>query len=233
MKIIDTFYGAYFDERARPLGFKLATALVCEKFTLILSSNEKKIFFCWLSRKELDDNNSLILGAQMMSFSAWMIVASHWHSNVMANKIVRIIATRWIVTFHYQIVLKVNSNVRDFLVAWVDLVDDVYFRDFDAMAIMTVVIGRMRKIAQRNQSAAHPMNLNVTMDVVYRWDGNATKNKIVTVVKMKRIAVTLEIQIVNVMMMNILVKTVDVSLKVGYVTVHQIVSVVRMNLTAM
>ena len=75
---------------------------------------------------------------------------------------------------------------------------------------MTVVTGQTRKIVQRNPSAVHQMNLNVMMDGAYHLDGNVIRNKIVTVVKMRKIAVTLEITIVNAMMMNILARIVDV-----------------------
>ena len=54
------------------------------------------------------------------------------------------------------------------------------------------------------------MNLNVMMDVAYHSDGNVIRNRIVTAVKMRKIAVTLEITIVNAMMMNIHARTVDV-----------------------
>ena len=76
--------------------------------------------------------------------------------------------------------------------------------------IMTVVTGQTKKIVQRNQSAVHQMNLNVMMDVAYHSDGNVIRNRIVTAVKMRKIAVTLEITIVNAMMMNIHARTVDV-----------------------
>lgn len=76
---------------------------------------------------------------------------------------------------------------------------------------MTAVTGLMKKIVQRSQSAVHPMNLNVMMDVAYHSDGNVIRNKIVTAVKMRKIAVTLEITIVNAMMMNIHARIVDAS----------------------
>lgn len=77
--------------------------------------------------------------------------------------------------------------------------------------ITTVVTGPTKKIVQRSQSVVHQMNLNVMMDVAYHSDGNVIRNKIVTAVKMRKIAVTLEIIIVNAMMMNILARTVAVS----------------------
>jgi len=71
------------------------------------------------------------------------------------------------------------------------------------------------------------------MDVAYHYDGNVIRNKIVTVEKMRKIAVTLETTIVNAMMMNIRARIVDVFSSLGYVMEHQTVNVVRMKLIAM
>ena len=98
---------------------------------------------------------------------------------------------------------------------------------------MIVVTGRMKKTVQRNPSAVHQTNLNVTMDVAYHYDGNVIRNKIVTVEKMRKIAVTLETTIVNATMMNIRARIVDVFSSLGYVMEHQTVSVVRMKLIVM
>jgi hypothetical protein len=169
----------------------------------------------------------------MTNFNVWTMLAYLWPSNVTANRIVMMEAMSWAATFHCQTVPKANLSAKECSAEWVVPVDAAFFSDSDAMETMTAVIGQMRKIAPRKQSAAHQTSLSVMMVVAFHWDGGVTKNRIATQARTKRTAVTLATTIANVPMMNILAKTRDVFHAIGYVTVNQTVSVAKMKLTAM
>lgn len=77
------------------------------------------------------------------------------------------------------------------------------------------------------------MSSNVMMGVVYHYDGDAIKSRIVIPVKMKKdvaISVTL---IANVLMTNICARTRDVYQRIGSVMEHPTVSMARMKMTVM
>lgn len=65
---------------------------------------------------------------------------------------------------------------------------NVYFTDFDATAIMIVVIGATKRVAHRRCPAVRRRSLSAAMGFVYRHSGIAIGSRTAIAVKTRRIA---------------------------------------------